>query len=334
MSQNHEAKYFDIIDENRVQCRLCPHGCIIASGKYGICCVRKNDGGKLTTEIYGELSSVAMDPIEKKPLYHFFPGTQILSIGTKGCNLKCPYCQNWHISQDSSARTSYYSSEEIVDFALKNNSIGIAFTYSEPVIWFEYVLDTAILAKQKGLKNVLVTNGFISQEPLSDLLECVDAMNIDLKSFNESTYKRIQKAELESVKKTIEISYKNGVSIEITTLIVTGINDDLDEMKDIISFISSIDKNIPWHISRYYPNYKYDKTSTDIDFIYKVYNEAIEKLNFVYCGNVPAGSKGNDTICPSCGNVVISRSGYNTKVGLMRDGKCDKCGTDLRIRHQ
>jgi pyruvate formate lyase activating enzyme len=272
-----------------------------------------------------------MDPVEKKPLYHFYTGGRILSIGTKGCNMKCPYCQNWHISQDREARTTYHRSEDIVLMAGQENSIGIAYTYSEPIIWYEYVRDTSILAKKKNLKNVMVTNGFINQEPLLKLLEYIDAMNIDLKSFRESTMFRVQKAHLNDVLETIKTAHKGGCHIEITTLIVTKINDDMEEMKDIIDFIASVDRSIPWHISRYYPNYKYDRQATDIDFMMKVHEEAEKKLNYVYCGNVSSEERGHDTFCPSCKSVAVSRSGYFTKIVNLDGSRCSKCGHDLGI---
>ncbi|MBN2159313.1 MAG: AmmeMemoRadiSam system radical SAM enzyme [Spirochaetes bacterium] len=328
---SHEAVFYEKLDREIVRCGLCPHNCVIQKGKSGICGTRKNDGGTLISEIYGRLTAVAMDPIEKKPLYHFHPGSSILSIGTKGCNMKCPYCQNWHISQDPAAHTSYHSAESIVESALREGSIGIAYTYSEPIIWFEYVYDTSVLARKKGLKNVMVTNGFINREPLDRLLEVVDAMNIDLKTFREETMRTVQKARLADVIATIKRVYEKGCHIELTTLVVTGINDDLNEMRDIIDFISSIDRNIPWHISRYYPSYKYDRKATDIHFMTKVHEEAEKKLNFVYCGNIPAGEQGHDTHCPSCGATVIRRSGYFTKVEQLNGSACSACGHDLRI---
>lgn len=327
----HEASFYVKQEGGVVQCRLCPHNCVIRDGKYGICGARKNTGGTLITEIYGHLTAIAMDPIEKKPLYHFYPGSSILSIGTKGCNMKCPYCQNWHISQDRTARTSLYSSSDIVSAALREGSVGIAYTYSEPMIWFEYVYDTAIMARDKKLVNVLVTNGFVNREPLEKLLECVDAMNIDLKTFREETMRKVQKARLSDVCDTIRTVHGRGCHVELTTLVVTGINDDMDEMRDIIDFISSIDKNIPWHISRYYPNYQYDQHATDVSFIMKVREEAEKKLNFVYCGNVSSNDAGHDTRCPSCGETVISRIGYSTRIDNLSGRACSRCGFDLGI---
>ncbi len=330
MNKQKEAKYYTSISDDKVKCLLCPHNCVIKNDKAGICGVRKNINGKLFSTIYGETTGASMDPIEKKPLYHFYPGKDILSIGTKGCNLKCPYCQNWHISQDLSVRTSYIEPADIADIADEKDSIGIAYTYSEPFIWFEYILDYSKVIRSKGLKNVFVTNGFIETDPLNELLDYSDAMNIDLKSFRDETYKKVQKGNLQKVLQTIQMAHKK-CHIELTTLAVTGMNDDLGELHEMIDWISSLDKNIPWHISRYYPNYKYDAPPTDIDFMLKLHDEAMKKLNYVFCGNIPGSYGGSDTICPSCKTTVISRSGYMTSLKEIKNGKCRKCGFDLKI---
>jgi len=330
--KQHEADYYESLEDNKVMCGLCPHMCKIADKRTGTCGARMNRQGRLYSEIYGMVTALAMDPIEKKPLYHFHPGKQILSIGTKGCNLRCPYCQNWHISQDMKAHAEWYSPGEIVRAALESDSVGIAYTYSEPVIWAEYVRDTAILAREKGLKNVMVTNGFVNEKPLDDLLNCVDAMNIDLKCFREDTFRKIHRGILSSVLSTIKKVYSRGCHLELTTLIVTGLNDSMDELSDIAGFISSIDPGIPWHISRYYPNYKYNEPATDIDFIMKVFEMASEKLDFVYCGNIPAGVRGNDTVCPDCGSIAVKRLGYAVRIENMDKGRCASCGRELNIR--
>lgn len=326
-----EARYYDF-EGKRVRCRLCPHMCGVNEGKAGICGIRKNIGGKLYTTIYGEVTSIAMDPIEKKPLYHFYPGSGILSIGTKGCNFACPYCQNWRISQETDVPSEYYSPEYIVRAAIQNKSIGIAYTYSEPLIWFEYVMDCARLAKKEGLKNVLVTNGYVNREPLTELLEFVDAMNIDLKSFRDETYRKEQKGRLAPVLDTITTVAHARCHVELTTLVVTGMNDDMQEMTDIIDWIAALDRAIPWHISRYHPSYNYDAPSTDIQFMYRVYEKAIQKLDYVYCGNIASGHETSDTKCPSCRATVIARSGYAVEIRNLNNGKCGSCGYDLAVR--
>ncbi len=329
-NHNKEAQYYVKKSEDRVQCLLCPHNCLIQNNKAGICGARKNIDGVLVSLIYGELTAVSMDPIEKKPLYHFYPGSDILSIGTKGCNFKCLFCQNWHISQDMNASSTYHEPEDIIKIAREKNSLGIAYTYSEPFIWYEYIMDCSKLARENGLKNVYVTNGFINPEPLQDILVNADAMNIDLKSFREDTYKKISKGKLSNVLDTIRSAHQK-CHIELTTLIVTGINDNLQEMRNIIDFIYSINPDIPWHISRYHPSYKYNAPATDIDFMMSVYEEARKKLNYVYCGNISSSYEGSDTMCPHCGSLVISRSGYSVNIKGLVKGNCSKCGNSLNI---
>lgn len=330
MKQYKEAQYYIKKSNETISCVLCPHNCAIQKNKHGICGARKNVDGKLISLIYGEVTAVSMDPIEKKPLYHFHPGSDILSIGTKGCNFKCLFCQNWHISQDINAASEYYSPEYIVKLAKERNSVGIAYTYSEPFIWFEYVMDCSKLARENNLKNVFVTNGFINPEPLQDILAYADAMNIDLKSFRDETYKKISKGNLQAVFNTIKNASKK-CHVELTTLIVTGINDDIEEMKDIINYVHSIDPDIPWHISRYHPSYKYDAPPTDINFMMRVYDEAIKKLNYVYCGNISGSYETSDTKCPECKTVVISRRGYSVSLKALESNKCKKCGNSLKI---
>ncbi len=325
-----EARYYIPSESGAVQCLLCPHNCRVSDGGTGICGIRINDGGKLYSLIYGELTAMAMDPIEKKPLYHFHPGSTILSIGTRGCNFKCSYCQNWNISQNANARSDYYSPEQLVEKALENGSVGIAYTYSEPMIWFEYVMDCAALARKRGLKNVLVTNGFVNPEPLDDYLELIDAMNIDLKNFREESHKKYQKGRLSPVLDTIKRSH-GRCHLELTTLIVTGINDSLEEMEEIIDWIAALDRSIPWHVSRYHPGYRYDEPATDIDLILRVCDAAGRKLEHVYCGNISGSYGRSDTSCPACGAIVINRSGYSTRVTGLSEGKCVKCGYNLGI---
>lgn len=327
-----EAQYY-LKKGETVECQLCPHRCHIHDGKSGICGVRENRGGTLYTSIYGEVTSMAMDPMEKKPMYHFYPGSEIFSIGTKGCNLRCPFCQNWSISQDLSARSSYRSPEEIVKIALAEGSVGVAYTYSEPTIWFEYVKDCSIAAREKGLKNVLVTNGFINPGPLKEMTGFIDAMNIDLKSYNRDTYKKVMKADLDAVKETIRGAHAQGCFIEITTLVVTGINDNMDELIELAEFIASVDRRIPWHLSRYYPSYKYNEPATDVALLTDVWKAGVQILDYVFTGNVHPADSRSDTVCPNCHTVVISRRGYHTVIKELDKGKCKACGHELHIIH-
>jgi pyruvate formate lyase activating enzyme len=326
------ARYYEKGKGDVLRCSLCPHRCSIGDGHSGVCGARSNRGGVLHAETYGRVTSMAMDPMEKKPLYHFFPGSRILSIGAGGCNLQCPFCQNWRISRDAGATSDYYSPEEIVAIALRQGSTGIAYTYNEPMIWAEYVIDTSRIAAKNGLSNVMVSNGYVNPEPLGDLLHSIDAFNIDLKSISESTYSNILKGGLSPVQRTIEAVHGAGKHLEVTTLIVTGLNDTMDEMDSLIAYLASIDRKIPWHISRYYPNYRYAEKETSLDFLFRVHEHALRSLDFVYCGNVVSGSPGSDTRCPECGSVVIRRRGYALSLEGLAGSRCARCGAEMNIR--
>jgi len=250
-----EALFYRKMDDGKVECSLCPNNCIIPDGSSGICSVRKNDSGKLMALSYGMVSSMALDPIEKKPLDYFMPGSYILSVGTFGCNFKCGFCQNWSISQER-PELEYISPTELCETAanLKKN-VGIAFTYNEPSIWYEYILETAKLNKEKNMVNVLVTNGYINPEPLSELLPYIDAMNIDLKSFKDSYYRNVCGGRLNPVLHTIKESAKQ-CHVEITNLSVPGLNDSLEEIHEMCAWIASVDKDLPLHIIPFRPLYK------------------------------------------------------------------------------
>lgn len=293
-----EALYYETIDHNKVHCRLCPHNCRILENHVGACSVRKamkhEDGEvKLYSLNYQAITSIALDPIEKKPLYHFYPGSYILSVGSFGCNFQCSFCQNYSISQYVPPYQTFTSENLLLainqckDDNKNINIIGIAFTYNEPSIWYEYVLETSKLIKEKQpeLKVVLVTNGYITEEPLKELLPYVDAMNIDLKGDDEY-YKRLCSGRLEPVLNTIKIAYEKGVHIEITTLLVQEENTSIETIKLIGDFLSTLDKNIPLHISRYFPNYKLLNNATGIEEMKKAYRFLSSKLNYVHVGNV------------------------------------------------
>ena len=269
-------------------CTLCPHRCDIPEGRTGLCRARSNTGGAIVCGSYGRLTSLSLDPIEKKPLARFYPGSLILSAGSYGCNLRCPFCQNSEISMaDGSAQTVYVSPEQLVEKALElvpQGNIGIAFTYNEPLIGYEYVRDCAALAREHGLKTVLVTNGMICREPLLKLLPDIDAMNIDLKGFTQDFYKKLG-GDLETVKQTIMLAAKR-CHVEVTTLVIPGENDGVDEMDALSAWLSSVDPGIPLHISRFFPRYKMaDKSPTPIETIYRLRDAAQKHLCFVYTGN-------------------------------------------------
>lgn len=314
---------------DKVNCKLCPHNCMIPVAAKGKCNVRVNKEGRLYAINYGEITSISQDPIEKKPLYHFKPGSNILSIGSFGCNFKCEFCQNHLISQGR-ARSEYISPEKLVEIcsSLKDN-IGVAFTYNEPSIWYEYVYNSSKLLKEtlKDIKIVLVTNGYIKEEPLKMLLPYVDAMNIDLKAFNDEFYKDVCGGSITPVLDTIKMSSKQ-CHVELTTLLVNGENDSNGEIEKIAGFIASLDKNIPLHLSRYFPNYKMHSPATKVEVMIKDREIAKKYLNYVYIGNV--SGMDNSTYCPKCGNNLIQRKDYDIHINT-NFGTCAKCGYKTNI---
>ena len=328
-----EASFY-IKQNGKVQCLLCPHNCVIDEGKIGSCRVRKNESGKLYSENYGQVCSVNFDPIEKKPLYHFYPGKTIFSVGSVGCNLHCKFCQNWEISQtgvNEFSNLTHYSAGEIVNRALsRKDNFGIAYTYNEPTVWYEYMFDIAKPAKEKGLKNVMVTNGFINPEPLEQLIPYMDAFSVDLKAFNDGFYKKHTSSRLEPVLNTLKILKKNNKHFEITNLVITDTNDNEKEFSQMVDWIKSeLGRDTVLHISRYHPMYKMTKEQTSVAKLQKLFRIASDKLNFVYLGNVLT-NEGQNTYCKNCGEQVISRTGYNTVVnGLDTNGKCKFCGATI-----
>jgi len=330
-----EALFYSKLNNGNVVCNLCPHNCAISIGKRGICKVRKNEEGLLVSENYERISSIGFDPIEKKPLYHFYPGKEILSIGSVGCNLHCQFCQNYSISQTSvdefDRDCSLYSPEQIKNLALSRNSnIGVAYTYNEPTVFFEFMLDTAKIIKSAGLKNVMVTNGFINPEPLSELHQYIDAYNVDLKAFNNDFFKKYTKSELEPVKETLKSIIKAGKHLEITNLVIPTLNDSEAEFENMCRWIAeTLGKEIVLHISRYYPTYKMTIDQTSIDQMKLLFEIAKKYLDFVYLGNVLL-DEGNNTFCNFCNELLISRSGYFTKIiSVDKSGNCSKCGNKV-----
>lgn len=321
-----EAMYYEKRDDKIVKCKLCPHVCVIRDGDMGVCRVRENSGGTLISLNYGKIASFAYDPIEKKPLYHFYPGSKILSIGTYGCNLKCDFCQNWEISQKKSM-TMELEDEDILLMAKSRGSIGIAYTYNEPSISYEYVLHLCKLVKSRGLKNVLVTNGYINEEPLKELLPYVDAMNIDLKSIEDGFYRRICKGKLEPVMNTIKMAAKQ-VHVEITNLIIDGLNSSEDQIDRLAKWISKIDDNIPLHLTKYFPAYRMNLPPTSYDTLMRAKKTAEKHLKYVYVGNVMGIDR--NTYCPSCSYEVVNRSITGQITGI-KDGKCSNCGHAINM---
>jgi pyruvate formate lyase activating enzyme len=321
-----EALYWRRVEEDWIQCELCPQGCRIAPGRTGACRVRKNVGGVLYATNYARVSSLALDPVEKKPLYHFYPGHTVLSLGTIGCNLKCSFCQNWEIAHED-ALTSELTPEQAVALARRErgNSIGIAYTYSEPLMWYEYVLDTARLAREAGVKNVLVTNGFIQPEPLAELLPFIDALNIDVKGFTGEYYQKVCRGSLEPVLKAVETAVHAGCHVELTTLLVPGLNDAPEEVRALSNWIAELSPFIPLHLTRYYPQYKMELPPTPLATLERAWEIAREKLAYVYIGNALT-EKGQNTYCPACGALLIERCGFSARPVGLKDGRCAACG--------
>lgn len=281
-----EALHYEKLNGGKVHCHLCPVECVISDGKHGACGIRTNKLGTLYSDAYGKITSMALDPIEKKPLYHYHPGKQILSVGTKGCNLHCDFCQNWQISQDLSAPTQDVTSEYIIAQAKRCGSFGVAYTYNEPFIWYEFVLDTAKLAKKSGLENVLVTNGFVNMNPLEEILPYIDAMNIDLKAFNEDFYIKVCKGRLKNVLETIKRSARS-CHVELTTLVIPGYNDSQEDMAREAEWIShNVGRDTPLHLSRYFPCYKMKSPPTPVETLERARDIALRSLRYVYLGNV------------------------------------------------
>ncbi|MFC1724505.1 AmmeMemoRadiSam system radical SAM enzyme [candidate division KSB1 bacterium] len=311
-------------EKDVIVCEICPNFCKMKEGQEGICFGRKNTNGELVPLTYGEVSSTAMDPIEKKPLYHLFPGKSILSIGTYGCNFRCVFCQNCEISQ-SKVYTQKYSIDNLIRICRENKSFGVAYTYNEPVIWYEFVLDAMKRCKDEGLCNVLVSNGYINEKPFMKLLPYIDGINIDLKSIRPDFYLKYVKGKLEPVKRTIELAFGNTV-LEITNLLITDLNDSEEEMHELVDWASSVSPDLPLHISRYFPRHKLNNPATSIEKLTGFYEIAVKKLNFVYVGNAFIEGTSN-TFCPGCKKTLIEREGYRTSVsGLDNDGKCENCG--------
>ncbi|MGE5543238.1 MAG: AmmeMemoRadiSam system radical SAM enzyme [Bacillota bacterium] len=336
MTSPGEAAFFERVGEDAsVRCLLCPRECVISEGRAGFCRVRKNIGGTLRAAGYARCSSYAVDPIEKKPLYHFYPGSYILSVGTIGCNLGCRFCQNWRIAHED-APTQDIAPESLVKAAVEEREadrrvVGIAYTYSEPVVWYEYVIEAAARAREEGLKNVLVTNGFIREEPLKRLLSVIDGVNVDVKAFNDEFYRSVCAGTLEPVLRTVERAAGASVHVEVTTLVVPGLNDSDEEIRDLSRWLASVDRAIPLHFSRYFPNYRMTLPPTPESTLRRCRVTAMDYLHYVFTGNM-ADEEGQNTYCPQCGATLLERSGLALRRSRLEDGRCADCGRSIEVR--
>lgn len=323
------AMFWHVTDDGRVRCELCPHRCVLGEGGTGLCKVRTVHEGKLRAAGYGLVSSAALDPIEKKPLYHYHPGAGIFSIGGWGCNFACPFCQNWTISQQILERRGRHSPEAIVDRARSSDSMGIAYTYNEPLVGFEFVRDCAELAAADGLGNVLVTNGYIRSEPAADLLPLVNALNIDIKSMDESFYRNQCRAEPGPVLDFATRARSAGAHVEVTNLVIPGLNDDHRLIAKLAAWVSgNLGEGTPLHLSAYRPQYKMDRPATTTELLESAYEVCREHLKYVYLGNV-VSAVGRDTHCPACGSLLVERRGYTTRIRGLNNGACSGCGEKI-----
>lgn len=325
------AARWDPAPDKRVSCSLCFHRCSIAPGQSGICGARRNEDGALRLPYYGLASSIAVDPIEKKPLYHFLPGSSALSIGFFGCNLRCPFCQNWEISQNGPYAGSRKTEPRIlIDAAIRAGTPSIAYTYSEPTVHFEFLLETMRLARECGLRNVLVTNGSLLEGPASELLELTDAANVDLKCWSAEHYRRDLGGSLDTVLKFIGLAARS-CHVEVTTLVVPGVCDTVEDIESIATFLTSQPLTIPYHLSAYHPAWTYNEAPTSGALLGELAFRARKKLPYVYIGNVAGG--GANTICPACGKTVVARRGYSIDTSGLeaRAGRafCAECGERL-----
>ena len=325
-----EAMFYSPLEEGKVRCFLCHHRCLISPFKRGLCGVRENQNGVLYSLVFGEAVSLNVDPIEKKPLFHVFPGSTSFSMATVGCNFRCLQCQNHEISQmpvdHGRIEGSPVSPEKIVSLAKQHQCRSISYTYTEPTIYFEYAYETAVLAHQEGIKNVFVTNGYMTEEALSTLQPYLDAANVDLKSYNEKFYKEVCGAKLSPVLENLKRMREMGVWVEITTLVIPTLNDSDRELEGIAQFILTLGPEVPWHVSAFYPTYKMlAPPRTPVSSLHRAREIGLKAgLRYVYCGNIP-GEEGEDTICPTCKKKVIRRAGFRVVTNDVIRGECRHC---------
>ncbi len=319
-----QAMFYEKLGDGRVRCVLCPQECVISEGKRGFCFARVNRGGELYSEIFGKAMAANLDPVEKKPLYHFHPGGLIYSVGTRGCNQRCDFCQNWHMLQPD-ARVFEVTSQRLVKDALDCGSFGIAYTYNEPFIWYEFVLECCETARERGLKNVMVTNGFYNPEPFARLAPLIDAMNVDVKSMDDGFYRKVCKSRLEPVLATCREARERGIHLEITNLLIPGLNDEPQQVERLVDFVAGLGESVPLHFSAYFPAYKMDIEPTPPSVLLRAREIAQSRLAYVYLGNVRL-AEGSHTRCPGCGNLLVTRDGYRTRVVGITGNACGKCG--------
>ena len=329
-----EAYLYEKMDKERVRCLLCNHRCLIGEGETGICGVRENQGGVLISHVYGKVIARHVDPIEKKPLFHFLPGSTSYSIATVGCNFRCRFCQNADISQMPVDHGRIWGEDMtpamIVSEALASRSASSSYTYTEPTIYDELALDSGRLAVTKGLKNVFVSNGYMTEECLKDIYPDLHGANIDLKSYNDKFYREQCGAKLEPVLRTLEIMKNMGIWLEVTTLLIPELNDSVEELRDIANFLVDLDPNIPWHISRFHPTYRLTNVhATPTERIHKAREIGYEAgLKYVYAGNLP-GDEGEKTSCHECGEPLIDRFGFYVRKNRIENSHCPRCDADI-----
>jgi pyruvate formate lyase activating enzyme len=359
MSPLHEARFYEPLPNKKVRCTLCPHDCRIPEGARGACSVRYNHDGKLYTLVYDKVVAREVNPIEKKPLFHFYPGSYAYSISTVGCNLRCSFCQNWNISQwpkdhlpkridkaehevpdpicpqlaamDRDIAGERVTPQQIVAAAQETGCSSISYTFTEPTIFYELAYDTAVLAKEKGLMNNFVSNGFISEAPLRELATVLDGVNVDLKFFREESYRRISRARLQPILDAIRLYHELGIWVEVTTLVIPGLNDSDKELGQIAAFIHSVGEEIPWHVTAFYPAYRmYDRPCTDVATLRRGREIGLaEGLRYVYEGNVP-GEGGENTYCYHCKALLIERYGFSVRLNRIGDdGCCPECAAHI-----
>lgn len=364
MTRLHEARFYEPLPDGKVLCTLCPHDCHVPEGARGACGVRYNQGGKLYTLVYDKLVARELNPIEKKPFFHFHPGSYAYSIATVGCNLRCSFCQNWEISQwpkehlpkhiesagqaQSAAKAApepicpklaemqrdipgeHVTPEAIVQAARDTGCLSVSYTFTEPTIFYELAYDTALLAREQGLKNNFVSNGFISEAPLRELSTVLDAANIDLKFFKEESYRHISRARLAPILDAIRLYHELGVWLEVTTLVVPGLNDSDAELTGIAEFLCSLSPSIPWHVTRFYPAWEIrDRPPTAVASLRRAREIGFKAgLKYVYEGNVP-GEGGENTWCPECRELLIERYGFYVRQNRIRDDRCPTCGAHI-----